>query len=362
MFKRNLYALGLILFYSLGYGQKTDYGLSGNVNISSIFKPTRDSISSGANWGVSMFAEKRINQTWSLSIHPGFQQLSYTENNSPKSWLNGSFEMPVYLHHAPEFMKNGRLMGGVIPSYQVSFFERDLSGSNPSGNRNNPLKINKAFNPGLSAGMNIKISDGFHLNVSCQYYLRTDYRSNAIEGRPAHWQFGLQLRLNELVGKNLVQAAKDTMNPFRYLVVMLPENYGSKEENANIARGRLDTLLLNAFFHHYTISPVIFVRNTMIKENEKPSDSDILYSIRGDKVQIDSAHVYAFVGDYFYKPSSGWHQGIFLLNQNSKLIQFPFSGAYLFPATGRFSEEEWSELFQRKIEALNEDLTQSLKQ
>jgi hypothetical protein len=60
-------------------------------------------------------------------------------------------------------------------------------------------------------------------------------------------------------------------------------------------------------------------------------------------------------------PSSGWHQGFFLLNEQSALVGIPFLGAYLFPFNNRMLEEEWSDIFQKKVVELNNDLTEKMK-
>ena len=59
-----------------------------------------------------MFAERKINPQWSMSVNPGYQQVGYGSQSSIASWVTGQFEMPVKLHYAAPSMKNGRLNVG----------------------------------------------------------------------------------------------------------------------------------------------------------------------------------------------------------------------------------------------------------
>jgi hypothetical protein len=343
------------------FSQKFEYGLMGHINMSSVFKPSKDSFTSNASWGISMFAERKINPQWSMSVNPGYQQVGYGSQSSIASWVTGQFEMPVKLHYAAPSMKNGRLNVGFNPSYQVSFMKLDPSGSNSAGRRNEPMKFSQPFNPGMSAGLDFKISDGFHFNVSYQYFMTTFYRENTIAGRPAHWQFSLQLRLNELASRKIDTGSKDTLHPFGYLIVLLPDQYHPKGQSGALSAGKLDTLLLDAFYRNFTYAPVIFVRETSKSRTGIVQDKDILYTIRGPQIDRRGPYAYLFVGEYFYKPSSGWHQGFFLLNEQSALAGIPFLGAYLFPFNNRMLEEEWSDIFQKKVVELNNDLTEKMK-
>lgn len=359
---RNLFSLTVLLVLGqTGFTQKIEYGITGSVQVSSIYKPAKDSFSSAASWGVSMFAEKKLNTTWSLSLNPGYQQVQFNETSTSVSWNTGHMEMPVKLHYTSSWMHNGRLNMGLVPSYQVTWSRLDPSGSNPGGKRSQPLTIKNPMTAGLTLGLDFKISDGFHLNAGYYYFLNAKYRNQAIEGRPAHWQFGLQVRLNELADRKVQAAEKVTLTPFQYLVVLLPEKYASGGAASDIPHSKLDSLLLDAFYQEYQYSPVIFVRDTVLRQKSRVEAEDILYTLRGNQVDLTANPAILFVGEYFYRPSSGWHYGLFLLNEQSQLIDAPFQGAYMFPFSVRWSEGEWKEILEKKVAQLNDDLNRNLK-
>ena len=291
--------------------RKPTYGLNLNLTLPT-FPGAQDSFSALPGFGFGAY----LRLPWyipnvNLSASLQFNRFGY--NSEPLDAKVFSNSVGLYLGGETYFKKlsDVSFFAHLVPSYTINYSHReDLSGP---GGRVDIETLNSAksnFDAGINVGTSLHLSKNLRLDFS--YTLNVLSRNNGqyMDARPNGIKLGLSLDLGrefenepeiELVREKLTELSQDTL----YVL------------NRACSDIMTDSLLSELFAQHYTFSAFKIIQDDEIE----------VYKNR------ENVTFFAIVGQFYAGQGEPVTEGIFLLDKDFNLVQYPYPVLTNYPRT-----------------------------
>ncbi len=302
MYTRILLILGLVFMsFALKAQNRLAYGLNLNFNAPMV-QQKQTGFSSNGGLGGGMFMEIPFSpMSLSFSNRIQFNSVSYFSPTIGSNVRSDNFELNLGVKEYFASLDSSALFLHITPSY--TSLSSSLNGPKAATQKrvNYSNSLNHRFDFGISPGMEIQLSQRVGLELSYTFYVNTTANDSLFDGRPNMLRLGLNLRfggqdksggLKKMMRESLEGLSKDTL----YIV------------NRSCSDKMTDDLLNQLFEQYYDHSAMRII-----------SDEEI-----GDLSRKNEDHFFAIVGALFGGESEPESTGIYLLNSEFEICDFPF--------------------------------------
>ncbi|MBI1307258.1 MAG: outer membrane beta-barrel protein [Bacteroidetes bacterium] len=357
-----------VVVFQLANAQTTDstkgwdYGINANFNVSFVKPKSADSLTNKAGFGAGLMLERHWNHS-AVQFSPNYARTSYFNDNTLSTFVINSLDFSMDFLYTANPKSSIYFIGGLTPSYTFGKYENLLDGSKNSGLTGIALKNETKFDVALKIGLALELTKGCRFTASYYEFTGNKYSKDKITGRSDYFQFGLQLRFNDLssnrsvveeIVKNdsIMLAANEHIQNIRNgatMVFVLPnlkslnKSVGKNQEEINEQREEIYSFIRQSINSFYTIGPF-----KIIKENELNS---LLKVNQGDSAK--NLYV-AKIGEFFFGSNSRTSWGIAVFDSDMNLLQDPFP--YFTPYRNIDTIFKYESSVAKMIQELNSSL------
>jgi hypothetical protein len=336
-----------IIFLSLfAVGQqKWETGINLNFNTSFIKPVASDTFTNKAGFGGGLMLERKFN-AFALQLNVNYTQSRFSNDFANYTGISNAYDASLLATHPIDKRKQTVINYGFVTSYNWLYTERNLDGS--MATIQNTLIVDQPLNYGLQLGLGLDLNPGTRLTINYLDFFNGKQKSGSISGQIDYLQFGLQLRINELLASKKtnnkyesqqkdLQTATQQVNDLRkggngFLVFILsttePESVGlfdpkSKDQRDSLKHARL--VALNAAIEkHYSFGDYIVTTDTGYKIELgviKP-----FANTQSEQFKIPSSKktYYARIDELFLKNNGQLKWGIFVFDAEMNRLKAPF--------------------------------------
>lgn len=287
---------------------------------------------------------------FSLQTSPTFSNVRYIQDFTNSIYVYNGIDWAVDVIVPIDAAKQTFLNAGVATSFIFSQYELQLDGTKVSGLSSTPIGNPTQGAVMVKIGLGLNLSEGVRFQFNYFENLDGKQESSTIKGKPDYFQFGVQLRLNELANSDRVNAKqvaeierieaayghtqnlKDSATMVFVVNTRDAYNYpwadSSGKANAQTRAKEARQNYINAINRYYTFGSFVIISDTDLKDFVKEANPTVnITDTDGNVIEtqiLSPNRYYAKLDELFVAENGRLNWGIFVFDHNMDMVESPF--------------------------------------